>query len=46
MAGDINGHGYLKPEHVFWIEVAECDQESHCSTTVGQLVQHGTKLCR
>lgn len=39
MASNIDGHRKLEEEHVFWIEDAKCDQETHSSTSIGQLVQ-------
>lgn len=44
MTGNIDGHGCLKEEEILWVEGAKAEQQTHGSTTVGEHVQHSTKL--
>lgn len=46
MAGDVDGHGELEPEHVFGVEVAEGDEQAHRATSVGELIKHRAELRR
>lgn len=44
VTGDVDSHAQLKEEHVLWVEVTKCHEQTHCATTVGQLVQDSTEL--
>lgn len=40
----VYGHGKQKPEHVFGVEVGQNCAQTHCTASVGQLVQNGPEF--
>ena len=43
VAGDVDGHAQLEPEHVLRVEGAQAGQQAHGGAAVRQLVQHGAE---
>lgn len=46
MTGYIDCHRKLEPEHPLRIKVAQSYEQTESATSIGQLIQHGSKLRR